>query len=64
MNKNYKFVAMYVLKDTDYETKTYTYDNDGKDGSEIERKAVGGIDLNGDGDFLDKINGIYEIMPI
>ncbi|MCR5341813.1 MAG: hypothetical protein K6E70_00420 [Butyrivibrio sp.] len=60
MNKNYKFVAMYVLKDTDYETTNYTYDKNGYDGSSIDRKAVNGIDLNNDGDFEDEIDGITE----
>jgi len=54
MNKNYKFIATYVIKDTDYETKT------DEDGSYIERKSVKGIDLNGDGDFEDTIDGIEE----
>lgn len=60
MNKDFKFIAMYVLTDNDYETKT---DNDPEGyykSSSIERKSTGGIDLNGDGDYADTIDGIRE----
>ncbi len=57
MNKNYKFTAMYVVKDTDYETvKNTNWD----EGTKLARKSTKGIDLNGDGDFEDRIDGISE----
>lgn len=62
MGKDYKFIAAYVIKPNDYTTKTdsgsfgdYSWSE-----SELVRTASRGIDLNGDGDCEDTINGINE----
>ncbi|MBE5861171.1 MAG: hypothetical protein E7301_13760 [Butyrivibrio sp.] len=62
MGKNYKFVKMFVVKPTPYETKTTTTENSysKSTSSYLQRQITTGADLNGDGDTLDRVYGIDE----
>lgn len=62
MGDNYKFVAAYVVKPNAYKTETDTrkYNSYTSTRTYLEREYSRGIDLNGDGDYEDTINGIRE----
>ena len=66
LGQNYKFIAAYVIKPNPYTTKTDTVDNSSSSHKDVTtttesiRQYAYGIDLNGDGDFEDTINGINE----
>ncbi|SDB07727.1 hypothetical protein [Butyrivibrio sp. INlla16] len=69
MGKNYKFIAAYVIKPNAYTTKTQTSDDststfvDKSTTTYATRQYSYGIDLNGDGDYEDTIDGIREQDP-
>ncbi|MCR5656474.1 MAG: hypothetical protein K6G06_03330 [Butyrivibrio sp.] len=62
MGKEYQFVTAYVIKPNPYVTKNNTEESGSyiKNSSWIKRGYSRGIDLNGDGDFDDEIDGIRE----
>ncbi|MCR5656475.1 MAG: hypothetical protein K6G06_03335 [Butyrivibrio sp.] len=63
MGDNYKFVAAYVVKPNGYVPKTETRKSGTgytRTTTSLERAYSRGIDLNGDGDYEDTINGIDE----